>query len=56
MIVDYKIVLIRPGMLGGGTGKVEDEVKKLMKDGWQPLGGVSSLGDGMIMQAMIKYA
>ena len=36
------------------VGKLNEQVKKMMKDGWQPLGGPSSTGSS-IKQAMVKY-
>ena len=34
--------------------KLNEQVNKMMKDGWQPLGGPSSVGS-YIRQAMVKF-
>lgn len=53
-IIAYTVVKaenIEGGLLSGGLDK---EVKKLMKEGWEPLGGIA-VEKGTFYQAMVKY-
>ena len=34
---------------------LQDEVNKYLRNGWQPIGGVSSVVNYSYMQAMVKY-
>ena len=50
MITEYMIVC------EGTRGKdIEQRVKELISDGWQPLGGIS-ICPGAYAQAMVKYS
>lgn len=48
-IIEYKI-LISPMF-----HSLEDDVNKYIRNGWQPIGGVSSVLNYSYMQAMVKY-
>lgn len=36
-------------------GTIQDKVNRLIKEGWQPLGGISSSYRSSDEQAMVKY-
>lgn len=48
-VIKYKI-LISPSFY-----RLQDDVNDEIKNGWQPLGGVSGYNNYSFMQAMVKY-
>ena len=54
--MDYKIVqaTILFNDVVKAMAKLEKQVNELIKDGWKPLGGISSVIGGTLIQAMIK--
>jgi hypothetical protein len=48
-IVDYMVVV------EDKIGTIQDKVNRLIKEGWQPLGGISSSYRSSDEQAMVKY-
>ena len=58
--MQYKIVYAQDKYLHSAIEKLEKQVKNLMNDGWEPVGGVSvikpyeTLTDHEVFQAMIK--
>lgn len=47
-IIAYKVVT-------KGNRQMDDEINKMLLDGWQPLGGIS-VNSLALFQAMVKYA
>jgi hypothetical protein len=51
-IIDYRI-------LEGFPSRVEEEVKRLMREGWQPFGGIGVIANSSlslkVLQVMVKY-
>ena len=54
--MDYKIVqaTILFNDVVKAMAKLEKQVNELIKDGWKPLGGISFVIGGTLIQAMIK--
>lgn len=48
-LIEYKI-LVSPSFY-----TLQDDVNKEIRNGWQPLGGVSSVVNYSYIQAMVKY-
>ena len=48
-IVDYMVAV------EDNFGTIQDKVNRLIKEGWQPLGGISSSYRNNDEQAMVKY-
>lgn len=48
-IVDYMVVV------EDNFGNIQDKIKQLIKEGWQPLGGISRSYRRNDAQAMVKY-
>ena len=61
-IIDYKVIVVSDEFYHGVANKLETDVKKHIRDGWKPFGGVSIeriSPDGryekyIMTQAMIK--
>ena len=54
LITDYTIISVR-GTTSQKVSSVASKAKRLTKDGWTPLGAISSDTDGALYQVMIKY-
>lgn len=48
-ITEYKI------LISVSYHDLQDEVNKYVRNGWQPIGGVSSVVNFSYMQTMVKY-
>ena len=57
-IVEYKIVAVVAKDVDKGSSNLPKKVNAMIKDGWQPYGGVFLIPDtegGMSFQAMVRY-
>lgn len=48
-VTEYKI------LISVSYHDLQDEVNKYMRNGWQPIGGVSAVLNNSYMQSMVKY-
>ena len=55
LISDYRIIGVR-GARSNKASSVASEAMRLIKDGWTPLGSITSDNDGALYQVMLKYA
>jgi len=54
LITDYKIISIN-GTISHSATSVASAAKRLTKDGWTPLGSITSDNHGALYQVMLKY-
>ena len=55
LITDYTIISVS-GTTSNKTSSIESKAKRLIKEGWTPLGSITSDNEGALYQVMIKYA
>jgi hypothetical protein len=55
LITDYTIISVG-GARSHKASSVASKAKRLTKDGWTPLGSITSDNDGVLYQVMLKYA
>jgi hypothetical protein len=54
LITDYTIISANSSTSNKASA-IESEAKRLIKDGWTPLGSITSDNEGALYQVMIKY-
>ena len=54
LITDCTIVSVS-GTTANKASSIQSEAKRLIKDGWTPLGSINSDNEGTLYQVMIKY-
>jgi hypothetical protein len=55
LITDCTIIRVS-GTTAHTASSVASKAKRLIKDGWTPLGSITSDNDGTLYQVMLKYA
>lgn len=55
LITDYTIISVS-GTTSNKATSLESAAKRLINDGWIPLGSKTSDNDGALYQVMLKYA
>jgi hypothetical protein len=54
LITDYTIISVS-GTAARNASAIASKAKRLIKDGWTPLGSITSDNNGALYQVMIKY-
>jgi hypothetical protein len=54
LIIDYTIISAS-GTTSNKASSVASKAKRLTKDGWTPLGSITSDNEGALYQVMLKY-
>ena len=54
LITDYTIISVN-GAASNKVASVMSKAKRLTKDGWTPLGSITSDNQGALYQVMLKY-
>jgi len=54
LISDYTIISVS-GTTSNKASSLESTAKRLIKEGWTPLGSITSDNEGALYQVMIKY-